>query len=249
MFPDVGHGLVLILVGLAISKKIPEALLLIPCGLAAMLFGVIFGDVFGQHDIVKAFWVRPLDSPLLVIIIPLALGAVLIITGLFFSAIEAHWRGEFAKWLQIEAAVFVLYLILIFSIFQIAILWLLPLIILWYIVGTILDCEIKKPSCVLKALGHLLESAIRLVINSISFVRVGAFALAHSAVSHAVNQIAEMIDNIVMFIIFFALSHAFIIALEGLIVFVQTSRLILFEFFIRFLKAEGRIFKPMQKLI
>jgi len=33
--------------------------------------------------------------------------------------------------------------------------------------------------------------------------------------------------------------------LEGLLVFVQTTRLVLFEFFIRFLRAEGRLFRPV----
>jgi len=36
-----------------------------------------------------------------------------------------------------------------------------------------------------------------------------------------------------------------IIALEGLVVGVQTTRLLLFEFFIRFMKGGGRPFRPM----
>jgi V/A-type H+-transporting ATPase subunit I len=35
------------------------------------------------------------------------------------------------------------------------------------------------------------------------------------------------------------------VAVETLIVFVQTTRLVLFEFFLRFLRAEGRILRPM----
>jgi len=37
-----------------------------------------------------------------------------------------------------------------------------------------------------------------------------------------------------------------IIALEGLVVGIQTTRLILFEFFIRFLAARGRPFEPLE---
>jgi len=33
--------------------------------------------------------------------------------------------------------------------------------------------------------------------------------------------------------------------LEGLIVFVQITRLILFEFFLQFLRSEGRFFQPL----
>jgi V/A-type H+-transporting ATPase subunit I len=39
--------------------------------------------------------------------------------------------------------------------------------------------------------------------------------------------------------------NALIIALEGLIVSIQTTRLVLFEFFIRFFVAKGRDFRPL----
>ena len=41
------------------------------------------------------------------------------------------------------------------------------------------------------------------------------------------------------------LGNAIVIVLEGLVVSIQTTRLILFEFFIRFLQANGRVFKPL----
>jgi len=42
------------------------------------------------------------------------------------------------------------------------------------------------------------------------------------------------------------IGHTLIIALEGLVAFVQTDRLILFEFFSRFLHANGRIIRPLR---
>ena len=249
MFPDVGHGLVLVIVGIIGHKRIPETRLLIPCGLAATGFGMMFGDVFGRHDIIEAIWIKPLENPLLVLIVPLVMGALLITTGLIFSGIEAHWRGEVKRWFQTDASVLMLYLVLILGIFWLPALWLLAPVIFWYFVGTVIGCNNNTLTCLINGLGHLLESALRLVLNSISFVRVGAFALAHTGTTHAANLIAGMIDNIFLVIIFYILSHVFIIVLEGLIVFVQTSRLILFEFFIRFLKADGRVFKPMHGLI
>ena len=41
------------------------------------------------------------------------------------------------------------------------------------------------------------------------------------------------------------IGNAAIIALEGLVVSIQTTRLVLFEFFIRFLTARGRRFEPL----
>ena len=44
------------------------------------------------------------------------------------------------------------------------------------------------------------------------------------------------------------IGNAAIVALEGLVVGIQTTRLILFEFFIRFLTAQGRPFEPLPPL-
>jgi V/A-type H+-transporting ATPase subunit I len=41
------------------------------------------------------------------------------------------------------------------------------------------------------------------------------------------------------------LGNALIIGLEGLVVSIQTTRLVLFEFFIRFLRSSARSFKPL----
>jgi len=41
------------------------------------------------------------------------------------------------------------------------------------------------------------------------------------------------------------LGNVLIIALEGLVATIQTTRLLLFEFFIRFLTGAGREFKPL----
>ena len=41
------------------------------------------------------------------------------------------------------------------------------------------------------------------------------------------------------------IGNILVIALEGLVVSIQTTRLMLFEFFIRFLTAGGRAFKPL----
>ena len=42
-----------------------------------------------------------------------------------------------------------------------------------------------------------------------------------------------------------ALGNVLVIALEGMVVSIQTTRLLLFEFFIRFLIGSGRAFKPL----
>ena len=41
------------------------------------------------------------------------------------------------------------------------------------------------------------------------------------------------------------LGQALAVTLETLIVFVQTTRLVFFEFYIRFLRTKGRVFRPL----
>lgn len=53
-----------------------------------------------------------------------------------------------------------------------------------------------------------------------------------------------MIEHPVLQIAVVATGHGILIVIEGLVVFVQTTRLILFEFFTRFLRADGRLFRP-----
>jgi V/A-type H+-transporting ATPase subunit I len=51
----------------------------------------------------------------------------------------------------------------------------------------------------------------------------------------------SMLGKIVVFII----GNVIVIALEGLVVSIQTTRLVMFEFFRRFLVGEGRPFRPL----
>jgi V/A-type H+-transporting ATPase subunit I len=80
-------------------------------------------------------------------------------------------------------------------------------------------------------------------------VRVGAFALAHAGLSMAVVGLSDATTSMLFTALILLLGNVLIIALEGLVVSIQTTRLVLFEFFIRFLHGEGRPFRPLEPLI
>ncbi|MFM1891362.1 MAG: hypothetical protein RLZ44_439, partial [Pseudomonadota bacterium] len=79
MFPDMGHGLVLMLVGAALARPLPQLRFLVPCGLAATAFGFVFGESFGLPGPWPPLWIQPLDHPLLILLAPLAFGAAIIL--------------------------------------------------------------------------------------------------------------------------------------------------------------------------
>jgi V/A-type H+-transporting ATPase subunit I len=94
-------------------------------------------------------------------------------------------------------------------------------------------------------LAGLLEDIFQLLINTLSFVRVGAFALAHAGLSSAVISLAGMSDALSLQLLTLVLGNLFVTGLEGLVVSIQTTRLVLFEFFRRFLHTGGRPFRPL----
>lgn len=246
MFPDVGHGLVLAAVSLAMSPRHPRLRFLVPCGLAAAGFGALFGETFGSHAWLSPLWYYPLEQPLFTLLAPLVVGVLIILLGVVLSGIEAHLRGALRQWLWRDAAVLVLYLGALAIVFEPRALAVPGVALLWYLAGSVATCPRRRWRCLRDDIGRLLQSALELTLNTISFIRLGAFALAHTALTHALLETTVLIDSAVWQLIALIVGHGLIIVVEGLVVFVQTTRLILFEFFIRFLRADGRLLRPLQ---
>jgi V/A-type H+-transporting ATPase subunit I len=245
MFPDAGHGLLLALVGLVLSRRWPRIRFLIPCGLAAMAFGFLFGEAFGLHGWLPPLWMNPLDDPITVLAVPMAFGVFLMLLGLAFAGVEAHWRGEFRRWLLLDGAVLLLYVSLPAGAFAPQAFWISGLAAIQYFLASLAASPRgERAMALLTALGRLLLSIFELAMNTLSFLRVGAFALAHAALSLAMFTLAAGADSAWSWGAIILLGNVFALVLEGLLVFVQTTRLVLFEFFIRFLHEEGRLFRP-----
>jgi V/A-type H+-transporting ATPase subunit I len=243
MFGDVAQGAILVVAGLLLQRRLPALRLLVPGGLVATGFGFAFGSVFAREDLIPALWLHPLQEPLIVLSTALAFGAVVITLGLVLDAMQHLWRGAGLKWLGSEAGLLLAYLGLLGAVHDARALWALPIGIAWMILGA----AAMTPQAPLAGAGHaageLMERILQLLVNTISFVRVGAFALAHAGLCAAVVGIAEASGPAYWPML--TLGNIVILALEGLVVGIQTTRLILFEFFIRFLSAGGRRFEPL----
>ena len=211
-----------------------------------MIFGLVFGSVFGREDLIPPLWLHPIEDPLPVLAAPLVAAVIIMLTGLTLKALESSWRGNSMRWLLTEAPVIAIYLGIV-SVFILQNSFSLVFIVsalTWSILGSLLLSNGKLLPA-LGALGSLIEATIQLMLNTISFVRVGAFALAHAGLSAAFNIMADNAGSFVLFLLIMLVGNSIVIILEGLVVSIQTTRLILFEFFTRFLQANGRIFKPL----
>ena len=246
MFGDVGQGFVLLLAGVLLQKRWPLLRILVANGASAMLFGFVFGSMFGREDIIPALWVHPVAHPLPVLAVPLVAGVLIILLGQALNAIESNWRGQWLHWLHVDAPVVALYLGILSAFFLDGAVSIVVIAsaLTWYVIGSLLLAG-GRLLALLTAIAVLVETMMQLVMNTVSFVRVGAFALAHAGLSLAFNIMADSTGSMVATILILLLGNIIVIVLEGLVVSIQTTRLILFEFFIRFLQAEGRVFKPL----
>jgi V/A-type H+-transporting ATPase subunit I len=243
MFGDVVQGLIVAVLGFMLRNRLPALRLLMPGGIMAIAFGFAFGSVFAREDVIPALWLHPLGQPLMVLGTALGFGVAVMLVGLLLNALQFHWRGEFRHWLATDAGLLVAYLGIVGTAFDATLLWALPTGVAWSLAGSALMAEQDRLGALGQAAGEAVERMLQLGVNTVSFVRVGAFALAHAGLSTAVVGIAEASGPAYWPVL--VIGNAAIIALEGLVVGIQTTRLILFEFFIRFLSARGRPFEPL----
>jgi len=98
---------------------------------------------------------------------------------------------------------------------------------------------------VISGLVGLIEVISGYLSNTVSFIRVGAFALSHAVLDFLILTLMEMVGG-VGGIAVLIVGNVIIIVLEGMIVAIQAIRLQYYEFFSKFFHETGREFKPFK---
>jgi len=105
-------------------------------------------------------------------------------------------------------------------------------------------------SFVVEGFVELLESTSYYISNTVSFLRVGAFALSHAVLAFIVFALSDMVVRAPAGPLFSAIviviGNLIIICLEGLIVAIQVVRLQYYEFFSKFFTETGVKFAPFR---
>lgn len=94
---------------------------------------------------------------------------------------------------------------------------------------------------------ELFEVMLSYLSNTLSFLRVGAFAVSHAAMMEVVLMLAGAANGGSPNWIVIVLGNLFVCAMEGLIVGIQVLRLEYYELFSRFYHGTGREFRPFLK--
>lgn len=87
---------------------------------------------------------------------------------------------------------------------------------------------------------EVFEILLSFVTNSMSYLRVGGFVLSHAGMMLVVMTLVEMTGNAGPVV--FVIGNLFVMALEGLIVGIQTLRLEYYEMFSRYFEGGGKKF-------
>lgn len=245
MFGDVGHGMSVLVLGLVLCRRFPATSILIWGGAWSIVFGVAFGAIFGVENVIPALWLHPVADPLPVLIVPLIGGAALISLSMLLNALEHAWAGRFMEWVYTQSAMLAALAFGMVSLIDAAFLPAFFIALVVQYAGLCWDYRRHGPSAFARGFAELAEGLLQLAVNTLSFIRVGAFALAHAGLSLAVVTLADGTRTIVAWLLVMLFGNALIIAIEGLVASIQTTRLMLFEFFNRFLVAGGRPFRPL----
>jgi len=109
--------------------------------------------------------------------------------------------------------------------------------------GSSADAEAEEE--VATILFEPIEIVMNLFTNSVSFLRVAAFGLAHAALTMAVFTVNDMVRVPGAGVLSLPFEHLFIVVLEGMIVTIQCLRLEYYEFFSKFFVGNGVVYAPL----
>lgn len=276
MFGDLGQGALLCIGGFLLYKlkKLSLGGIISLCGVFSMLFGVLFGSVFGFEDVIDAVWLKPQEAmtnlPFIgnlntVFAAAVLIGMIIIIFTMVLNIINAAKQGDKGRLLfdtngvaglvfysSLVAAIvsFMLGKSIISGLF-ILILMIVPLVVIFFkeplenaIDGKKQLIEGGVGMFITQGIFELFEVMLSFFSNTLSFVRIGAFAVSHAAMMGVVMMLAGAENGGDINIIAVILGNLFVCGMEGLIVGIQVLRLEYYELFSRFYKGTGREFRP-----
>jgi V/A-type H+-transporting ATPase subunit I len=276
MFGDVGQGAVLLVGGLLVRRWVGSrgvkdfAFVLAACGLSSILFGFLYGSVFGYEGLVPSLWLRPMEQIGTLLTTVLLLGVGMMSAGLLINIINRVSQRQYFEGLLSRYGVvgFIFYWgaiglalryfeegaqavtagrVLLFVGLPVLLLVLRePLHMLFTrrpaTAGTVLGAALEGAT-------DVLETMIAFLANTVSFIRVGAFALSHAGLCLATFAVADLVRQsaggtfgawaVIL------CGNALILILEGLVVTIQAVRLEYYEFFSKFFSGEGWAFQPL----
>ncbi len=245
--------------------------LLMFCGLSAIFFGFCYGSIFGyeNHQILQPLWLSPLqeqDIPRL-LLTAVGMGVIFLSVAVIINVVNhflAHkyFAGTFDKFGLLGI---IFYWGLLAIGIQVAVTRSFAAWQLVFVAVPLLLLFLKEPlhnwfyhrnplyrssfmDLFLEGSIELMETLTGYLSGTVSFVRVGAFAISHAALCLAVFAIIGMLKDL-SFGTFFSIlvaifGNLLIILFEGMVAAIQCVRLEYYELFSRFFQGGGKAYHP-----
>ena len=255
-------------------KKMDLAAVVSFAGVFSTIFGFLFGSIFGFENVIDALWLHPMKHmtqiPLIgnlntVFIVTIAFGMGLTLLTMIFHIINGikakDMESIFFDANGVAGLVFYGALVLCIVLYMtgnplpativLVVMFVIPLIMIAFKEPIMAAIE-KKAEIFPKEKGmffvqtffELFEIMLSYFSNTLSFVRIGAFAVSHAAMMEVVLMLAGAENGGSPNWLVVVLGNLFVCGMEGLIVGIQVLRLEYYELFSRFYKGTGKVFNP-----
>lgn len=257
-------------------KKAALAGIIATAGIFSTIFGFMFGSIFGFEDIIEPLWLRPIDhmttlpfvgklNTVFIVSVAFGMGIILIamvlhiVNGLREHDIQATWfdANGVAGLVFYGSAVAVIVLFMtghaVPAGVVLAVMFGAPLLLILF--GRPLTNRIRKRKekekeskvmFLVEGFFELFETLLSYFSNTLSFVRIGAFAVSHAAMMEVVLMLAGAEEGSPNWAVI-VFGNLFVCLMEGLVVGIQVLRLEYYEMFSRFYNGGGKPFKPFLK--
>ena len=279
MFGDVGQGLVLFSAGYCLFRYLPRYLdygiLLMECGVASIVFGALYGSFFGIEGLLPVLWMEPIRDMRRFMGVAIGFGVLLVSIGLAINIVNSWRSGDRASALLGPRGVFgaftywILVALLARAFMPADVMLPAPLLLAMVAVPVLLvvlrrpivrlidrggPARVPHPIAprwlvALEASVELVDTLFSFFANTISFVRVAAFAAVHAGVFIAMFALADTLAHFrfgqPLGIVTLVAGNVVMIFLEGLTVSVQVLRLEYYEFFGKFFRGGGEPYRPL----
>ena len=270
MFGDVGQGLVFVIAGNLLARKVGETAKIIQrIGLSSVFFGFMYGSVFGIEDILPAILLRPMEDINTILIGTITIGIIMIIVAYFIGFYNLKARNDIGNLYFDKNGIsgFIFYIAFLLLILNITVLKsyvgesILSMLVIISVAIMIITStlmfmkpklaekfekyEHKEEFSPVESGFEMFETIMGFFSNTLSFIRVGAFAINHVGLFMAFHALGQMIGTGVGNVIMIVLGNIVILGLEGLIVFIQAIRLEYYELFSKYFRGDGIIYSPL----
>ena len=272
MYGDVGQGLVILILGFIFTQKFKRGMLkylgglFIPMGIAATIFGFLYGSIFLNETILEHFYhpimPNPIHQTTKLLLLVFQIAAIEIILGLCIGAYNQIKKGNPIGALGEHGLGMILYVgglyltamyfisidmnfmqALTYPGFYVMILGML-LSFAEPVIHSIQHGHGVGMESIGEGVGGLLMTFVEGLANLFSFLRIAAFALAHASLAIAAEALSAAIVLPIPIPIGLVIMNIVALSFELISSTVQSLRLLYYEFMGKFFDGSGIPFKP-----